>query len=114
MEIQYSEFDTGIRQIKLIGKLDVLGVGMIETKFAGYCAGEKPCVLVDLSGVDFMASIGIGLLTVNARSMASRGGQMVLLGPIPEVRQVLEVTGIPSIIPIYDGLESAETVLLLK
>jgi hypothetical protein len=37
---------------------------------------------------------------------------MVLLGPTPEVRSVLEVTGIPAIIPIYDGLESAETVLL--
>ena len=39
---------------------------------------------------------------------------MVLLNPIPEVRQVLEVTGIPSIIPMYDGFEAAETILLLK
>ena len=114
MEIQYSELDNGIRQIKLIGTLDVLGVGRIETKFAGYCSGEKPRVLVDLSGVDFMASIGIRLLTINAKSIDSRGGQMVLLAPIPEVKQVLEMTGIPSIIPVYNGLESAETVLLLK
>lgn len=114
MDIQYSELDNGIRQIKLIGTLDVLGVGAVETKFAGYCAGEKPRVLVDLSGVDFMASIGIRLLTINAKSIGSRGGQMVLLGPIPEVRQVLEVTGIPSIIPMYDGFEAAETILLLK
>ena len=71
-------------------------------------------MLVDLSSVDFMASIGIRLLKINAKSIGSRGCQMVLLSPIPEVRQVLEVTGIPSIIPVYDGLESAETVLLLK
>jgi hypothetical protein len=37
---------------------------------------------------------------------------MVLLSPIPEVRNVLEVTGVPSMIPLYDGFESAETVLL--
>ncbi len=37
---------------------------------------------------------------------------MVLLRPTPEVRNVLEITGIPAIIPIYDGLESAQTVLL--
>ena len=30
MEIQYSELDNGIRQIKLIGTLDVLGVGQLK------------------------------------------------------------------------------------
>lgn len=114
MELQYSELDNGIRLIKLIGRLDIVGVGAIETKFAGYCAGEKPRVLVDLSGVDYMASIGIRLLTLNVKSMISRGGRMVLLGPIPEVRNILELTGIPSIIPMYDGLEAAETILLAK
>jgi hypothetical protein len=37
---------------------------------------------------------------------------MVLLSPIPEVLQVLEITGIPAIIPSYSHIESAETVLL--
>ena len=37
---------------------------------------------------------------------------MVLLRPSPEVRGILEVTGIGMIIPIYDGLESAEAVVL--
>src|SRR5215510_1872385 len=112
MELQYTELESGIRLIKLIGTLDILGVGEIETKFSGYCAGEHPRVVVDLSNVEFLASIGIRLLNLNAKSIASRGGRMVLLKPIPEVRSVLEVTGIPSMIPMYDGLESAETVLL--
>jgi hypothetical protein len=37
---------------------------------------------------------------------------MVILNPIPDVQQVLEVNGIPAIIPIYSSLESAETVLM--
>jgi anti-sigma B factor antagonist len=112
MELQYNELENGIRLIKLIGKLDIIGVGEIETKFSGYCAGDSPLVVVDLSDVEFLASIGIRLLIINAKSIASRRGRLVLLKPIPEVRSVLEVTGIPSIIPLYDGLESAETVLL--
>lgn len=112
MELRYSELENDIRLIKLIGKLDIMGVGDIETKFSGYCAGDHPRVLVDFSDVEFLASIGIRLLTINAKSVASRGGRMVLLNPTPEVRGVLEITGIPAMIPIYDGLESAETVLL--
>jgi anti-anti-sigma factor len=111
MELQYSELDR-IRVIKLIGNLDILGVGEVETKFAGYCAGDGIRVLVDLSEVDYLASIGIRLLTINAKSLVSRRGRMTLLKPKANVKNVLEMTGIPSIIPMYDSLESAEAVLL--
>ena len=112
MELQYSEIEKSIRLIKLSGRLDIIGVGAIETRFAAHCAGETPRVIVDLSAVDFLASIGIRLLTLNAKSIVSRGGRMVLLNPGAGIREVLEITGISAIIPIYDGLESAETVLL--
>ena len=112
MEIHYSELDNSIILIKLSGRLDIIGTGEIETKFAGYSAGEKIRVIVDLSNVDFLASIGIRLLTLTAKSVASRGGKMVILNPIAEVQEVLEITGIPAIIPIYSYLESAETVLM--
>lgn len=112
MEMNYNELDNGIGLIKLSGKLDIVGVGEIETKFTGYCAGENVRMVVDLSEVDFLASIGIRLLVLTAKSVVTRGGKMVLLNPIPEVHDVLEITGIPAIIPIYAQLESAETVLM--
>jgi len=102
MEMHYSEMDNGISLIKLSGKLDIIGTGEIETKFTGYCAGDKVRVIVDLSEVDFLA----------AKSIVRRGGKMALLNPIPDVYNVLETTGIPSIIPIYSTLESVESVLL--
>lgn len=112
MEIHYSELGNGIGLIKLNGKLDIIGTGEIETKFAGYCTGDKVRMVIDLSKVDFLSSIGIRLLTLTAKSIASRGGRMALLNPVPEVQNVLEITGVPAIIPIYSHLESAETVLM--
>jgi len=112
MELQYGELEKEIRLIKLIGRLDIIGKGEIETKFAGYCGGDKVHVVVGSSEVNFLASIGIRLLTLTARSVASRGGKMVLLNPMPDVQSVLEITGIPAIIPVYSYLESAETVLM--
>ncbi|HEX9332911.1 MAG TPA: hypothetical protein VF896_13555 [Anaerolineales bacterium] len=37
---------------------------------------------------------------------------MVLLNPMPETQNVLEITGIPSMVPVYSYLESAETILM--
>ena len=114
MELQYSELDNNISMIKLIGKMDIIGVGEVETSFAGYCAGDGIRMLVDLSEVEFLASIGIRLLTLTAKSVASRGGKMALVNPIPNVEQVLDVTGIPAIIPVYPDLESAKIALLIS
>jgi anti-sigma B factor antagonist len=111
MELQYSEVETNIRLIRLSGRLDILGVGEIESQFAAHCSGEIPRVIVDLTDVEFVASIGIRLLTLTAKSVMSRGGRMVLLNPTSDVRDVLELTGIPAIIPVYDEMESAEAVL---
>jgi anti-anti-sigma factor len=112
MELEYSELKNNIRLIKLKGKFDITGTSEIEAKFGEYCSGENARVVIDLSGVDFLASIGIRLLSLTAKSVASRGGMMVLLNPTPDVHHVLEITGIPAILPIYSDLESAETILL--
>ena len=112
MELSYNEMQNGIRLLKLAGKLDILGTGEIETKFYAFCAGEKPLVVVDLADVDFLASIGIRLLILAAKSIASRGGRIIIINPIPEVHNILEITGIPAIIPVYSHYESAEAVLM--
>ena len=112
MELQYRELDNNIRLIKLIGKLDITGTTEIDTQFATYCAGDNARVVIDLSEVEFLASIGIRLLTLTAKSVMSRGGKIVLLNPSPDVHHVLDVTGIPAIIPVHSYLESAEKVFL--
>lgn len=112
MQIRYSEQDNGIRVLELSGRSGILGLGAIENKFAGYCTGDGVRAVVDLVVVDFLASIGTRLLTLTAISVTSRGGRMFLINPIPEVQNLIEITGIPAIIPIYSHLESAEAVLL--
>jgi anti-sigma B factor antagonist len=111
MELHYTKLDSGAGLIKLTGQLDIFGLGEVETKFTGYCSGEGTRVIVDLSGVDFLASIGIRLLTSNAKSLSSRGGKLVLLAPQPQVKEVLDITGISPIIPICMDLESAQAAL---
>ena len=83
MDLQFSTMDNGIRLIKLSGKLDIIGTGEIETKFTGCCAGDKVRVVADLSGVDYIASIGIRLFMLTAKSLAKRNGKMALIKQSP-------------------------------
>lgn len=112
MQLQYSELKSGVRLIKLKGALDANGTYAIEVEFVRRCAGANVHVLVDLSRVNYISSIGIPILINSAKLVASQGGKMALLNPQKAVENILELTGIPLIIPIYFNLAAAQAGLL--
>ena len=59
MRIQYSDLDSSTRLIKLSGALDINGVRDVEVEFVRLCTADNVCVLVDLSKVSYISSIGI-------------------------------------------------------
>lgn len=112
MELQYSQSKQRIRWVKLIGALDIQGVGEVESKFVGHTAGRGVKVLVDLSDLTFVASTGIRLLLWTAKAVVSQGGTFVMANPIPAVAEVLDISGISALVPIYSDKKAAERDLL--
>ena len=112
MNLQFNELENGIRLIKFIGALDLTGSYGIEVEFVRQCQGDNVRMLVDLSEVEYISSIGVHMLVNAANSIARRGGKIALLNPQRDVMDVLEMIGIPQIIPIYSDLESAKAGLL--
>src|SRR5215510_6766167 len=101
MKLEYQELENGIRVIKLIGRLDMGGTTIVEPQFALHCEGDQVFVLVDLSDVTYLSSIGIPMLINNAKSVASRGGRLALLKPLMDVKYILDLTGVSHMLRIY-------------
>jgi anti-sigma B factor antagonist len=106
MEMTTEELDKGVTKIDLNGRLDVVSTGQIELRFSAI-AGARRAVIVDLSQVTFLASMGMRMLLIGAKTMASKGGKMVLLAPVAEVAAVLKTARLDSLIPIYDQRDAA-------
>jgi len=101
MNLEYTELADGIRLIRLEGRLDLNGTYSIEVQFANRCAGDNVRILVDLSKVSYVSSVGIPMLVNTAKSVVSRGGKMAFLSPQENVLKVLELVGVSQVIPIY-------------
>ena len=107
IEIEVSMLDGDIRRICLSGRLDMKSALLIDTPFHAAITSGESRVLVDLAGVDFMASIGIRLLVAGAKAVSGRGGKLALCNPQPAVAKTLGITGIDTIIPIYPSVAEA-------
>jgi anti-sigma B factor antagonist len=111
MEVEARELEPGILGIALSGKMDAVGVQQIDLKFTALTSTRKAAILVDLSKVTLLASIGIRTLVSNARAQKRRGGAMVLYQPTGLVEEVLKITGIDAVIPIAHDMTTARVAL---
>ncbi|HVA13176.1 MAG TPA: STAS domain-containing protein [Stellaceae bacterium] len=108
MEMTVEELEGGVTLAVLRGRLDVAGAAAIELKFNA-TAGAKRALVVDLSGVSFIASMGMRLLLIAGKTVKAKGGKMALLAPAAEVDAVLRTAGIGGIIPICAARDAALT-----
>ena len=106
MQLESKNLPGNVTQLVLTGRLDFDGAEAIEKDFAA-ATEHRALVVVDLSGVTFLSSIGMRLFIKSARAQKSRGGKLVLAAPQPLVRKVLETTGIDKVIPLSSDVESA-------
>ena len=111
MDLEVQQLEGGIERVKLSGRLDSAGVQEIDHRLSALTAARQAFILVDLSQVPFLASVGIRTLLTNARVLRQRGGKMALLNPQSLVEEVLKVTGIESIIPVFHDLDAASAAL---
>lgn len=102
-----------ITRAVLDGRLDAAGIAAIETQFAAHCAA-KPNLIVDLSKVSFIASIGIRMLVAGAQAQTKIGGKLVLLKPDDMARRILKTTGIDQLMQVYDSLQDATAAFAAK
>jgi anti-sigma B factor antagonist len=111
MQFESTELPGNITRLSLTGRLDMDGTQAIEQKFTFQTTTRAGKYVVDLSGVSFLASIGIRMLITSARGQSGRGGKVVLAAPQPLVRNVLETAGIDKLVPMVDSVEAAQTTL---
>jgi anti-sigma B factor antagonist len=99
-----------ITNIVLNDRLDSVGAASLARKFKDE-VGDKRAVIVDLSDVDYIASLAIRFLVAGAKAVKANGGKFVILSPAEYVFDVLKTAGIDQVIPIlFDRNDAIEAV----
>jgi len=106
LELAIEDLENGVSRVALRGRLDTAGANEIDPGFRTI-AGNRRGVVVDLAGVSYLASLGLHVLLLCAKSLARNGGKMVLLSPTANVEDVIRSSGTDLLIPIYHDVAAA-------
>ena len=104
LEIQIAALPGGGRVVTLRGPVT------LETLFdlQNTLRQEHTDLIIDLSGVPYMDSAGLGALLTAYASCQRNGKKFALTGISSRVMVLLEVTKINTLLPIFDTIADAE------
>jgi stage II sporulation protein AA (anti-sigma F factor antagonist) len=79
------------RGFRLSGELDLVSVDAVRSALEPELHVR---LVLDLAGLEFIDDSGLGLLVGTFKRLREQGGSLVLRNPRPEIRRVLEMTGV--------------------
>jgi anti-anti-sigma factor len=105
MDIRVS-FEAGLPVVTLDGRFDGAGAIAFDAQMLALDTDAVHWV-IDVSGVCYLASLGIGSLVALEKRLKARNGGLVLAGTTPFVQQVLHVTRLDEVLRIAPNAATA-------
>ena len=106
MEI-IEEMQNDINIYRLVGRLDSNTSPSLEQKlFQAILEGSKKMV-VDFKDIDYISSAGLRVILKAFKALQREDGRIILCSMQDYVRQLFEITGIDSFVPIVATMDDA-------
>ena len=87
------------------GELDLYTAPSLRDEVLATVDGGVDRIAIDLNGVGFIDSTGLGILVACLKRVRERDGQMVLIAPESSpLRRLLSLTGLEQVLPTYTAL----------
>lgn len=107
MQMTVIDENDSFTHVALSGRVDINSIGDLDQKFTELLVERQRPAIVDLSGVEYMSSIGLRMLVAASKPLGEHNAAMVLLNPKPNVEEVLKTSAFHRIMPIVQGLDNA-------
>lgn len=93
--------------LDVVGEVDLYTAPSLRDKLVSLIDGGAMRLLVNLVGVGFMDSSGLGVLVGGLKRSKERGGDLALACPEGPPLKVLSITGLDKVFPVYRDVASA-------
>lgn len=94
--------------IRLTGPLTLLNIFDLQAQFR--TAPPTPLTILDLSGVPYMDSAGMGVVVNYHVHCQNKGGRFIAAGVSPRIMELFKITRVDKVIKMAPTSEEAEAI----
>lgn len=89
------------------GRVDAVTAPQFENQLVDWVSNSTDDFLIDLSGLDYISSAGLRSMLGIAKRLKANDRILMLCSLTDTVKEVFDISGFSTIIPIYDSEEAA-------
>ncbi|MFI5167074.1 MAG: STAS domain-containing protein [Thermoanaerobaculales bacterium] len=89
------------------GRLDTKTVQKFSAECATWIDASRANVVLDLSGLLYISSLGLSSLLGAAKRVQARSGRLAIAGLRGLVKEVFAISGFETVLPTYPDVETA-------
>jgi anti-sigma B factor antagonist len=111
--LENANFSARIRQVGAVSLLEISGrltsfeVGALRDSIARLLKQDRKDIVLNLSGLQYLDSSGIGELARLYVTVVKHGGQMKVIGLSSKVEEILKITKLYQVFPEFPDEEAA-------
>jgi anti-anti-sigma factor len=107
MDVTVEPRSDGVAVVRLVGRLDLASAEAVKQQLVQAVGSGYRQLVVDLDGVDFLDSSGLGALIGGLKVARVARGNLRIARPNDQVRLVLELTTLDRVLYPYGTVEEA-------
>lgn len=107
MEIENTGEEKGWTIIKVTGRMDAVTAPEFESRMLDWINDGDTQVIIDLAGLEYISSAGLRSILTIAKKLKSTAGKLILASLRNTVKEVFEISGFSTIIPVRDSVGAA-------
>jgi anti-anti-sigma factor len=91
--------------VRVTGRLDATTAPELDQAVVQIIEQGKHKMVFDLTHLEYVSSAGLRIFLVVAKKLKVLNGELSLAGLQGNIKEVIEISGFPSILPCYDSME---------
>ena len=107
MEVDVERREPGLAIVRLKGRLDLVSAPAVKNEFVKAVSDGATRLIVDLSGVSFVDSSGLGALIGGLRVARTAGGDLRIASPGEQARVILGLTTLDRVLTPHESVDAA-------
>lgn len=111
LEIISIERSDDIGHVALKGRLMAGSIQDIDVRFHKATAAKERNTIVDLTELEIITSLGIGMIIGCSRSLERNGHKLVVLNPQDSVDKAMKTLRVAEVLPVVYSLDEAVAIV---
>ena len=99
--------ERGRTVVEVIGEIDVYTAPKLREQLAELVDSGRHDIVVDMQGVEFLDSTGLGVLVGGLKRVKQHDGSMNLVCTQERILKIFRITGLTKVFPIHDSVAAA-------